>query len=57
MADKYIAVGTVGSFLPNQEVVGLEKERYAQLVEAGAVRVETTADKKAEPTKKEPTKK
>ncbi len=40
MADKYIAVGTVGSFLPNQEVVGLEKERYAQLVEAGAVRVE-----------------
>ncbi len=57
MADKYIAVGTVGSFLPNQEVVGLEKERYAQLVEAGAVRVETTADKKIEPIKKETTKK
>lgn len=55
MADKYIAVGTVGSFLPNQEVVGLEKERYAQLVEAGAVRVETTADKKDD--KKETTKK
>ena len=55
MADKYIAVGSVGSFLPEQEVVGLETGRYKQLLEAGVVRVETTADKKED--KKETTKK
>jgi len=51
MADKYIAVGSVGSFLPNQEVVGLEKEQYTELLESGAVRVEKEAPKK-ETTKK-----
>lgn len=51
MADKYIAVGTVGSFLPEQEVTGLSAERYKQLLEDGAVRVEEKAEEKEKTTK------
>lgn len=40
MSDKYIAIGSVGAFQPNDEVVGLDDDRYAELVELGKVRVE-----------------
>lgn len=40
MADKYFAIGSVGTFLPNDEVTGLDDERLAELVELGKVRVE-----------------
>ena len=49
MADKYFAIGSVGSFLPEQEVVGLEKDRYKELEEAGKIRVER--EKTPEPKK------
>lgn len=40
MSDKYFAIGSVGTFQPNDEVIGLDDERYAELVEQGVVRVE-----------------
>lgn len=40
MSDKYFAIGSVGTFQPNDEVVGLDDERLAELVELGKVRVE-----------------
>lgn len=49
MADKYIAVGTVGSFAPEQEVTGLTAGRYKELEEAGKVRL--VVEKAATPTK------
>ena len=58
MADKYIAVGTVGSFLPEQEVTGLEDKRYKELLDAGKVRVvKGEDDKKSETTRAKTTKK
>lgn len=40
MSDKYFAIGSIGTFLPDDEVVGLDDERLAELVELGKVRVE-----------------
>lgn len=53
MADKYIAVGSVGTFLPEQEVTGLPKARMDELVEAGVVRLDSAkAAETKETTKK-----
>lgn len=40
MSDKYFAIGSIGTFLPNDEVVGLDDDRLAELLELGKVRVE-----------------
>lgn len=51
MADKYIAVGSVGNFLPEQEVTGLPKARMDELVEAGVVRLDSAKAKDTDPDK------
>lgn len=40
MSDKYFAIGSIGTFLPNEEVTGLDDERMDELVMLGKVRVE-----------------
>lgn len=40
MSDKYFAIGSIGTFLPNEEVTGLDDERMDELVLLGKVRVE-----------------
>lgn len=52
MSDKYFAIGSVGTFLPNEEVTGLDDERYAELVELGKVRVEQGEDDEIKPLTK-----
>lgn len=52
MSDKYFAIGSVGIFLPNEEVTGLDDERYAELVELGKVRVEQGEDEEIKPLTK-----
>jgi hypothetical protein len=50
MASKYFAVGSVGSFLPDEEVVGLTEKQYKELLATDSVRVEEV--KEAKTTKK-----
>jgi len=52
MSDKYFAIGSVGTFLPDEEVTGLDDERYAELVELGKVRVEQGEDDESKPLTK-----
>lgn len=52
MSDKYFAIGSVGTFQPNDEVVGLDDERLAELVELGKVRVEQGEDDEIKPINK-----
>lgn len=52
MSDKYFAIGSVGTFLPDEEVTGLDDERYAELVELGKVRVEQGEDDEIKPLTK-----
>lgn len=40
MSDKYFAIGSIGTFKPNEEVTGLDDERMDELVLLGKVRVE-----------------
>lgn len=40
MSDKYFAIGSIGTFRPNDEVTGLDDERMDELVLLGKVRVE-----------------
>lgn len=56
MSDKYIAIGSIGTFQPNHEVTGLDDERYAELVELGKVRVEKDETKPKAATKDKTTK-
>ena len=44
MSDKYIAIGSIGTFLPNEEVTGLDEERLIELALLGKVRVVQLAD-------------
>lgn len=52
MSDKYFAIGSVGTFLPDEEVTGLDDERYAELVGLGKVRVEQGEDDESKPLTK-----
>lgn len=44
MSDKYFAIGSIGTFRPNEEVTGLDDERMDELVLLGKVRVEQVED-------------
>lgn len=52
MSDKYFAIGSVGTFLPNEEVTGLDDERYVELLELGKVRVEQVEEDETKPINK-----
>ena len=52
MSDKYFAIGSIGTFLPNEEVTGLDDERMDELVMLGKVRVEQGEDDEIKPLTK-----
>lgn len=52
MSDKYFAIGSIGTFRPNEEVTGLDDERMDELVLLGKVRVEQGEEDETKPLTK-----